>query len=173
MKYMLVLTFLLFGALTSCKDDVVHPAFRQSLNSWQYYKKTNNDTYRYTQVISTSVFNTNGGGAEIRVRVSNGIITQRDFTRFEIKAGTKERVIIEEWRETGAQVNTNADVPKSLTFDEIYDKAEHEWLNKDEKENTIIFETNVDGLILNCGYVPKGCQDDCFTGINIKVVNAG
>jgi hypothetical protein len=168
MRYILVLTLLLVAGLNSCKDDVVHPGFRQSLNSWEYFKKTSNNSYKYTQVLSSSVFS--NGGAEILVKINNGIITSREYTRFEYKNGTKEKITIEQWNEGAAQVNTHTDVPKSLTLDEIYDKAEHEWLKQDKKTNTIVFETNLDGLISNCGYIPKNCQDDCFTGIALKSI---
>ena len=29
-------------------------------------------------------------------------------------------------------------------------------------------DAKLDGIISLCGFVPKGCQDDCFRGIKIK-----
>ncbi|WP_255474197.1 hypothetical protein [Flavobacterium sp. SLB02] len=38
------------------------------------------------------------------------------------------------------------------------------------KNVTNYFEAKNDGLISQCGYVEKGCMDDCFVGITIKSI---
>ena len=44
------------------------------------------------------------------------------------------------------------------------------WLRMDEDENLIFFEANNKGMISTCGYFPKNCADDCFTGITITEI---
>ncbi|MGY5355583.1 hypothetical protein [Wenyingzhuangia sp. IMCC45467] len=56
-------------------------------------------------------------------------------------------------------------------MDEIYEKAKQDWLIK-RKEVLVYFETDNNGLISTCGYVPKNCMDDCFLGITIKSIEA-
>ena len=65
----------------------------------------------------------------------------------------------------------NSNAADALTLDEIYSKAKNEWLVK-RKNVTNYFEAKNDGLISTCGYVEKGCVDDCFAGITIKSIQS-
>lgn len=75
----------------------------------------------------------------------------------------------EEALEVGTRENTSAAIPRTL--DEVYDKAQNDWLQKRSGAKTS-FEANNDGLISSCGYWMDGCQDDCFIGINIASIEA-
>ena len=75
----------------------------------------------------------------------------------------------EEDHEVGTRENTSAAAPRTL--DEVYDKAQNDWLQKRSGAN-ISFEANNNGLISSCGYWMDGCQDDCFIGINIISIEA-
>ncbi|MDP2414077.1 hypothetical protein [Daejeonella sp.] len=59
----------------------------------------------------------------------------------------------------------------TINLDAVYDKAANEWLKADKKQNIIYFEAKNQGMISTSGYVPNGCQDDCFTGIRISNIS--
>tara|TARA_R110000851_G_scaffold279768_1_gene433063 strand:- start:472 stop:612 length:141 start_codon:yes stop_codon:yes gene_type:complete len=37
----------------------------------------------------------------------------------------------------------------------------------DKEKNTLYFETEINGIMTLCGFVPNGCADDCYQGISI------
>jgi len=53
----------------------------------------------------------------------------------------------------------------------VYEKARNNWLIKRSNTETY-FEAKNNGIISSCGYVKDGCQDDCFNGITITLVEA-
>lgn len=53
-----------------------------------------------------------------------------------------------------------------------FKKSAKEWLRADPEQNMIYFEVKNRGMISTCGYVKKGCMDDCFTGIKISNISA-
>jgi hypothetical protein len=116
-----------------------------------------------------SVFTTYGW--ETTITVSNGIIIQRDFTY----TGNPENIPEDklEWTENENEINSHeySSAADALTLDEIYNKAEQEWLIK-RKNATSYFESENNRLISTCGYVENGCMDDCFVGITIKSIEA-
>ena len=75
-----------------------------------------------------------------------------------------------EWTENEAEIGTHKNQgAEALTLDEIYNKAENEWLIK-RKNGKAYFESENNGLISSCGYVVNGCMDDCFVGIRIEII---
>ncbi|MFT4095190.1 MAG: hypothetical protein QM640_16280 [Niabella sp.] len=85
---------------------------------------------------------------------------------------TGETKVYEDWTEDETTLYSHDGWNVSLTLDEIYAKAKNEWLQVDEDENWIYFETENDGMISSCGYTPKNCADDCFMGINIVEIKS-
>jgi hypothetical protein len=77
-----------------------------------------------------------------------------------------------EWTEDETQINTHPEsgAADAFTLDQVYEKAKTEWLLK-RKGATTYFEAKNNGLISSCGYVPDGCQDDCFIGITIASIS--
>jgi hypothetical protein len=58
-----------------------------------------------------------------------------------------------------------------LLLYEIYAKAKNEWLTVDKTQNQIVFTTDAQGFIQQCGYTPNNCTtNECFVGVNIKEV---
>jgi hypothetical protein len=169
MKIQTYLVVFMFILLASCSKEIVSPSgvsYQQSLNYWNAYKASVNNNYSYT-VVFGSVF---GYGSETKITVKGGVVIARDYiaTR-RINNGPIE--IYKTWSETAANLNTHASEGADLiTLDDIYVKAKNEWLTVDKKKNTIYFETDNKGLLSSCGYVPEGCQDDCFRGITIKEI---
>jgi len=78
-----------------------------------------------------------------------------------------------QWTEMENELGLHEKTPASRvqTLDEVYETARTVWLKKrDDAE--IYFEVKNDGLISSAGFVPKGCMDDCFSGIYIRSIGA-
>jgi hypothetical protein len=74
------------------------------------------------------------------------------------------------WTENENEINTHREMAAAaITLDEVYEKARTEWLIK-RKDVNVYFETKNNGMISSCGYVNKGCMDDCFNGIRIAYI---
>lgn len=108
--------------------------------------------------------------------LSKGVVIQREFkyTRIDdyLLENMKESDLA--WIEYKDEINshTNTSAAPPLTLDEVYVKAQNEWLVKRD-DVTIYFEADNGGLISSCGYVPNGCADDCFRGIHIITIQKG
>jgi hypothetical protein len=163
-----IIFVLLIAFLFSCKKDQItsNGEFKKSEQVWNIYKKSINNSYSYI-TYHGSVF---GGYEETKIIVQNGKVTSRIFKGGIYQQNTSQLDIKESWTEDVSNLNTHANGAKSLTFDDIYEKANKEWLSVDAKKNDVYFLTDTIGLIKTCGYVPKGCQDDCFFGVNIKAI---
>tara|TARA_R110000868_G_scaffold33779_1_gene122350 strand:+ start:217 stop:729 length:513 start_codon:yes stop_codon:yes gene_type:complete len=165
--------FLLISSLTpSCSsdDDLDYQNdFDNSKKAWVDFKDSSNNSYKYL-VLGASVFTTYGWVTTITV--FNGVIIERDFR---YTSGAENFIPVDqlEWTESENEINsseheyTSASI--ALTLDEIYEKAQLEWLIK-RKDATTYFEVENNGLISTCGYVKKGCIDDCFNGIKVKSI---
>lgn len=145
----------------SYKDD-----FENSQTAWLNFKESSNNSYQYV-VVGGSVFTTYVW--QTTIRVSNGKIVSRNFKYL----GSPTNIPAEqlEWTENESEINSHQNGAAALTLDEIYAKAKEEWLIK-RKNATNYFEAKNNGLISHCGYVEKGCMDDCFVGININSIES-
>lgn len=158
-------------SLFSCSsdDDLNYQSdFEKSKNTWTDFKASSNNSYQYV-VTGSSFLIPNRW--ETTITISNGVVIQRDFEylgapEYFPKAELK-------WTENENEINShqNSFAASPLTLDEIYAKAENDWLIK-RKNTTTYFETKNNGLISTCGYDTKGCMDDCFTGITIKSITS-
>ncbi len=138
--------------------------------SFSYHRKESCGFFR-NEIIAETVNSTwTGSSWKTTLTVCNGTLVQRHF-KYTATEGLADTIPEEEleWTENeneiGDHEHTGAAAP--LTLDEIYAKAEQEWLLKRENAKTY-FETKNNGLISTCGYVENGCMDDCFIGISIK-----
>lgn len=171
----LIIALLLLGSIiSSCSsdDDFNYQSdFENSHNAWLNFKASSNNSYKYV-VNGGSVFTTYGW--ETTIKISNGVIIERAFR---YTAGAEDFIPVDqlEWTENENEINSPEHEYTSaftaLTLDEIYTKAEHEWLIKRENANSV-FESENDGMISTCGYYFDGCQDDCFNGVHIKTIKA-
>ncbi|MCJ8209504.1 hypothetical protein MUY27_07270 [Mucilaginibacter sp. RS28] len=172
MKKTLLIALNIAVALVSCKkDDISHQSeFNKSYQAWKNFQQEVNNSYSYT-VNYGSVF---GFAADTKITVTNGVVTKREYKAI-YPANSPAPVNPVVWTEDQGQIGSHSDGAPALTLDQIYDKAKNEWLNVNTKDNDVFFETKNNGMISGCGYVPKGCQDDCFRGITItnisRVVN--
>lgn len=166
MKQLYVFVFFIAVLVAGCKKDGVSTKFDDSLNAFNQFKASSNNTYTYT----ASSGSWTSSSVETKFIVVNGHVTGREVHLAyppNSPATFKDTTIVE----TGAALNTHREGHEVLTLDQVYVKAQTEWLKADKKMNDVYFETNNNGMISSAGFVPKGCQDDCFTGITITEIN--
>lgn len=189
----------MFG-LIACKKDIEYQSsFEKSSKSWKAFKTSSNNAYRF--VVSGTSWAAGSWSTTIKVQagvpverkfaytVYFGIVMpptgwtpakqEEVLARMNLTAAAfRERTGKDigeylSWTETGAMVGTHTGTPASgyLTLDQVYEKAKNDWLKK-RSGTTTYFEAKNNGLISSCGYVPDNCADDCFTGINITLIEA-
>lgn len=168
-----IILFLASILISSCEsnDFYFQSDFEKSQEIWLDFKELSGNSYKYV-VTGGSVFTSFGW--ETTITVLNGVITERHF---KYTSGAEDTIPEDEleWTENETQINSEEHQHTSafyaLTLDEIYTKAQQEWLIK-RKDATSYFESENNGLISTCGYVVNGCMDDCFSGITIKSIVA-
>lgn len=168
------LALLLTGYLiSSCEKNNIdfEDEYKKSYRAWLDFKESSGNTYNYTVSGASWV----GIAWETKITVSKGIITQREF-KYTTTHSLSESIQKEdlEWIEYQNEINSHGSTvaAEPLTLDEIYARAQNEWLVK-RKDVQTYFEVNNGGLISSCGYVPNGCMDDCFRGIRITNIQKG
>ncbi len=168
-KFYVLVILILANIIISCEpsDLDYQNDFNKSKKTWLEFKELTNNSYVYTVTGGSWV----GFSWETTIIVSNGIIIERHF-KYIVTDGISEDTPEDEleWTETANEIG-NHDNPGAapLTLDQIYAKAENNWLLKRDNTTTYL-ETENNGLISTCGYVENGCMDDCFIGINIKSI---
>ncbi len=164
-----LIALLLTGALfASCKkSDIKYESnYEASYRSWTDFKQSSQNSYRYM----VSFGSWTGAGSETTITVTNGKITGRSFVAKTYEDPQSNVItIVKEWTEDESSINTHGEGYPAMTLDEVYQKAKTDWLLK-RKDVTTYFETNNGGMISSCGYTPKNCIDDCFTGIKIQYI---
>ena len=168
-KIHIITLLFIVSLMFSCSsdDDLNYQNdFENSQNAWLNFKESSNNSYKYV-VSGGSVFATYGW--ETTITVSKGIIIQRHFAFTRNPENIPEDQL--EWTENENELNSHAssNAAGALTLDEIYNKAENQWLLK-RKNATTYFESKNNGLISTCGFAEKDCMDDCFVGITIKSI---
>ena len=175
----LVLLILLFACVSSCEEEgvVKHPpplmvlgplhgasqlTFPESLAEWTKLRSLHGNSYAYHAEYTSFT----GQHSITELLVENGIIISRVYQEFQIaEDGTRE--IVGAYREDADRLGSHNKGALLLTVDELYERCIGDYLSVDSESNVIHFETAETGLIKVCGFVPKDCQDDCFTGVSI------
>ncbi|MFT3904243.1 MAG: hypothetical protein QM727_13795 [Niabella sp.] len=153
--------------VTGCKKDFEYQdSYNKSYRAWLGFKAASGNSYTYTK----SSGSWTGYASTMTITVENGQITSRSYVATRIGDTPGDVVIIGQWTEGLDEINSHTDFGKAMTLDEVYGKAKSEWLNVSKKENHIYFEAKNNGMISTCGYFPKNCADDCFTGIHIDEI---
>lgn len=166
--------YFIFALLTiviaSCNKDTIAYGnnYDKSYRAWLNFKDSSGNSYRYLVAQGSWT----GYGAETIVTVKNGKIVQRSFVaKIHANNGTNAATILEQWNEDETQLSTHQNGAALLTLDDLYKEAKQNWLVKRDNADTY-FEAKNHGMISSCGYVPNGCMDDCFNGINISFIEA-
>lgn len=156
----------------SCKKDEIsgkQDDLNNSYKIWLSYKSSIHNSYSYTQSYGT-VF---GYNTEIKTGIKNGKFISRDLilTRY-YQDGSGKKDTLKQWHEDASNFNTHGIAAGDLvTIDDIYEQSRKVYLKADVKKNMVIFEANNNGILSSCGYIPNGCQDDCFNGFKITSIS--
>ena len=139
-------------------------SYIQSFNQWDDLKKDNGNSYVY----KTTFISWTGYGHTTELRVENGIVVSRDFEEFRINFSTQQNEIIETYSESFDELGSHEKGATPRTIDELYNSCAKKYLKVNKKKNTIYFETEENGLMKSCGFVPNECIDDCYISVNIS-----
>lgn len=147
---------------SSCSKNKIEyeSAFQKSYKEWLNFKNTSKNSYEYTVVWSSWT----GVSWQTIISVKDGSVIRRSY-KMSVPDDWIPRPELE-WTEEGNEVGLHDSGAEPITLDEVYYKAEHEWLIKRENTTTY-FETKNNGMISTCGFRDNNCADDCFVGITI------
>lgn len=142
-------------------------SYNDSKTMWKELKAQNDETYSYT----ASFISWSGFGSRTTITVKDGLVSKREYLYFEQVLNEEselEEVEIESYTETGEEIGSHSEGFDPLLIDELYETCISEYLRVNTGENDVYFNTNDAGIISNCGFVEKGCVDDCFIGFRIS-----
>lgn len=162
-----VLVLLLVFAISGCKKEAIEfrKDFDKSFKTWLDFKASASNNYKY-QLVTNSW---SGSSTQTTITVKDGKVVQREYISKTVKQPGNVITIHEDWVENGQELNSHKNYGAILTLDEIYEKAKTELLIK-RADAEVSFESKNNGMISSCGYVPKNCADDCFSGFSISFI---
>ncbi|MEL6537285.1 MAG: hypothetical protein AAFQ98_17825 [Bacteroidota bacterium] len=143
--------------------------YRESREIWRQLKEENGETYRYAFRVSSW----SGYSYTTEIGVQEGEVVFRNYEVFQEDFENQTREIIDSYEETGAEIGTHEEGAEPLSLDELYHDCRDIYLTTNSIDNELYFDTDVVGVMSTCGYVPNGCQDDCFQGITIEFLGWG
>lgn len=138
--------------------------YNESLKQWNELKEINGNSYIY----QTTFLSWTGFGSITELKIEEGVVTSRTYQEFKTNETDRKREIIDIYTETKTNLGSHEEGASPLTIDDLYHSCASEYLTIDSKNNTLYFETDTDGLMTLCGFVPDGCMDDCFRGVKIN-----
>ena len=169
MSTKLISLFAIALFLVSCEDSIDSKnkeTYNYSFNQWKKLKKQNGNSYEYKTTFSSWV----GYSTRTTVYIENDIVTSRECYVTYHNPETFNIDTLNYYIESEREIGVNEIGANPLTIDELYDSCAGEYLKVDSKKNTIYMETNKDGLLNLCGFVPDNCADDCYFGIKIDTI---
>ena len=138
--------------------------YNESLTKWTELKNINGNSYIY----QTTFVSWTGFGSITELKIEKGIVTSRVYQEFKTNETNGQQEIIDSYTETKINLGSHEKGAIPLTIDDLYNSCANEYLKVDRKNNTLYFETELDGMMTLCGFVPNGCMDDCFRGVKIN-----
>ncbi|MBX2951327.1 MAG: hypothetical protein KF870_02405 [Leadbetterella sp.] len=192
-----VFGFLLILLVSACDNFEHKSEYEKSFQKWQSFKAATHNSYRYILTGSTwtgvswetELVVQKGEVTERKFRYTHFESVKRPVTGWDAASAEEALKVLGmtsgqftersgtafleycEWEEKGVEVGTHTGTSASspITLDSIYQQARNEWLR--ERENvTTYFEARNEGLISSAGYVEDNCADDCFRGVNIRLI---
>ncbi|SOC80382.1 hypothetical protein SAMN06296241_1931 [Salinimicrobium sediminis] len=139
--------------------------FRESRAAWKDLKKEHGNSYAYT-ILEQSF---TGAGSETTIEVEEGKVKRRHYIAFIISDEDGSKSITDSYEEdTKKELGSHSLGAPPYTIDHLYSTCLSKYLTVNTDANEIFFETNEVGVMMLCGFVPIGCQDDCYRGIRIS-----
>ena len=139
--------------------------FQESKSAWKKLKKEHGNSYVYTVLEQSWT----GHGSETTIEVEKGKVKGRSYIAFTISDEDGSRSITDRYEERSRrEIGSHSLGAPPYTIDDLYSTCISKYLTVDHKANEVFFETNEEGVLMLCGFVPVGCQDDCYRGIRIS-----
>ncbi|WP_156879152.1 hypothetical protein [Salinimicrobium xinjiangense] len=139
--------------------------FRESKAAWDQLKKKNGNSYEYTILEQSWT----GHGSETTLLVEKGKVKGRYYIAFLISDEDGSKTITDSYEEIlKKDIGKHEPGAPPFTMDDLYKSCISEFLIADPDTNEVYFETDEVGIMILCGFVPIGCQDDCYRGIRIS-----
>lgn len=139
--------------------------FRESKAEWDVLKKKNGNSYSYTILEQSWT----GAGSETTIIVEKGKVVSRNYIAFVISDEDGHKEITDSYEEKSRkEIGKHSSGAPPHTMDDLYKTCISQYLVVDPDANQVYFETNVEGVMMLCGFVPAGCHDDCYRGIRIS-----
>lgn len=155
--------------LTGCGRAPESGALDSSLSTFTRAKAQSAGSYSY-DVPFGSYF---GGGSDTKLVVKGERVVERSFTMTMAPGAPAGLGASESYDETGAAVGSHSDGAAAVRLEDLYAKCEDEVITQDRSKNDVFVTFGKDGILETCVYVPKGCQDDCSFGVEIREVKFG
>ena len=110
-----------------------------------------------------------GFGSETKITVNRGKVISRHYEAFEISEEDGVKTITFSYAEEFKKdLGKHPDGAEPVTMDQLYRSCVAQYLIADPDANEVYFDTNEEGVMMLCGFVPIGCQDDCYKGITLS-----
>ncbi len=139
-------------------------SYSESYDKWSYLKNQNGNSYVYQTTFSSWT----GFSCTTELKIINGEVVSRIYQEYHVDYPNNPHEIIDTYLETKNDLGTHDKGAAPMTIDELYASCASDYLVVDEENNNIYFQTEINGLMTICGFVPKGCADDCYRGITIN-----
>jgi|WetSurMetagenome_2_1015567.scaffolds.fasta_scaffold277205_1 hypothetical protein len=139
-------------------------SYDESLTKWRELKNSNGNSYIYQTTISSW----NGSSRVTELKIEEGKVTSRSYKEFKTNESGGQQEIVDSYTETITNLGTHEKGASALTIDDLYNSCASKYLIADKERNTVYFETEINGLMTLCGFVPNACMDDCFNGVRIN-----
>jgi len=170
MKILKLVLVVLFLMMVSCGEDdndfSLITDFKTSKAKWEQQKSIHGNSYTY----QTTFISWTGYRTMTELTIKDGIVISRLYEAFEINGPNGQKEIIDSYFEQGTDLGSNENGANLLTIDQLYDSCISDYLTAGTKDNKLYFEAKLDGTMSTCGYVPNGCVDDCFFGVQINSI---
>lgn len=138
-------------------------SYTESSEDWDSLKIANGNSYMY----QTTFTSFSGLSSTTEVQVTNGVVTSRLYVEYQANENGGKN-LTDSYTETSTTIGTHEKGAGVLTIDDLYNSCASEYLVVDKTNNTIYFETEINGLMTMCGYLPNNCADDCYVGFSIS-----
>jgi len=151
------------GASDAPQDQA---ALTKSRATWTTARDAAHGDYIYEVLRTTFI----GGVYTTRISVGDNRVTKREY-QAAIGGDGIENPVATDWVETGVdQVGTHPEGAPAVTIDELYTRCQDDVLTRDRSSNDITLLFRPDGILDTCAYTPRGCQDDCATGVWVSTL---
>lgn len=139
-------------------------SYKESLARWNELKNENGNSYVYEIMFISWT----GLSSITELKIEKGSVISRAYKEIEANEANGEQKTTEIYSETRTNLGSHEKGASPLTIDDLYNSCAREYLTADTDNNTLYFETDPSGLMTLCGFVPNGCMDDCFVGVEIN-----